>query len=538
MVTVNLDATTPATQSLVNDPTDISGSAVESAEASHGSAGRAADRFAIFEQVALERLQSGADATKPASFLPLPVRLTAIAAAGIAAVGVIWSIFARVPVQVNGTAAIVPPSGLGSLISRANGEVFFQVSGLAPDRLTSAQRQRNVLLSSFWINEARALTGSVNTADRLDQLVSAALAPVSGQTLLLPQALAGNEAFDENKAATSIGYPSGTLVARVINTQNHQELNGVLLSTLPANILQRQQQQGRLQRAAQLWKLSQMQSGQRKAIAAEIKQRRELYQRYLRLWKQGFLPATTLLQEQSSINSLEAQLLNNDSSSINTKISRSDQIDQSRQVAIDSLDNRNKLETALVTFLVKSGVFVPESGIYILATNFTNGSTVREGDELVSYTIQPPALPREVPVFLDPVTAQQVSDGMRVLLTPKGISRAQYGGIPGTVVQVSKLPLQNDGLLGVLGSRSLVTAIQQQLSVPYLIRVRLEQAEPNYCRQALSRRCYHWSSGRLPPHPVRLATLADVQITTNYQRPIEFVMPALKRAMGLVVDNP
>ena len=63
---------------------------------------RAADRFQIFEALALERLQAGADATKPAAFLPLPVRLIAIAAAAIAGIGVVWSVVARVPVQVNG----------------------------------------------------------------------------------------------------------------------------------------------------------------------------------------------------------------------------------------------------------------------------------------------------------------------------------------------------------------------------------------------------------------------------------------------------
>lgn len=502
-----------------------------------GKDSRAADRFAIFEQIALERLQAGADATKPASFLPLPVRMTAIAAAGIAAVGVLWSIVARVPVQVNGTAAIVPPSGLSSLVAASNGELFFQVGGLAPDRLSARQRENNARLTNFWNNDATALTSAVNSAESLDQMVNAALAAVSGQPLLLPQALEGNEAFDETMGARAITYPAGTVIARVVNTLNHQELNSALLSTQPTTRLLRQQQQERLKRAGQLGQLRSMQGDQKATIAAEIKQRRELYGRYLKLWKQGYLPATTLLQEQSNINNLESQLLNTDGTSINTGINRGEQIDQAKQAAINNLDSRNKLENALVTFLTRSTLFAPKNGFFILAANFNNGSSVREGDELVSYTIQPPALPKELPVFLDGVSAQQVSDGMRVLVTPKGISRAQFGGIPGTVEQVSKLPVQGDGLLGVLGSRSLAAAIQQQLPTPYVVRVRLEQAEPKFCRQALSRRCYRWSSGRMPPHPVRLATLADVQITTTYRRPIEFVMPALRRAFGLVVDN-
>jgi hypothetical protein len=126
---------------------------------------------------------------------------------------------------------------------------------------------------------------------------------------------------------------------------------------------------------------------------------------------------------------------------------------------------------------------------------------------------------------------------MGVLVTPKGISRAEFGGIRGKVVEVVKLPLIAEGIVGEVGSRSLSNVIQQSLPVAYLARIKLEQGNPEYCRQAMSRRCYRWSSGRMPPHPVRLATLADVQITTRYQRPIEFVMPALKKVLGLVVDN-
>jgi hypothetical protein len=503
----------------------------------HETTTRAADRFAIFEQVALERLQAGADATKAASFLPLPVRLSAISGALIAGAGVLWSVVARVPVQVSGTAAIVPSTGMASLSAGSTGQVFFQVSGLGANQLNANQLSNNRLLKEYWNNDAKVLTKGVDQELRLDLLARAALAPITGQELVLPQALQQEEAYDTMNRPADISYPSGTVIARIFNTVNHNQLNSALLTSLPSSALQNQQRKMRLERATQLGQLESMQRKQRVAITAELRQRRELYNRYVSLWEKGYLPATTLLAEQSTINSLESQLLSSDSSAINTSINQRDQIDQSRQASISNLGTRSALETAVVAYLSKSTVFAPDTGFYILASSFNNGSTVREGDELLSYTLKPPALPQEVPVLLDAVAAQQVSDGMAILLTPRGISRAQYGGIPGKVVQVTKLPLQGDGLLGVLGSRALVTTIQRQMPAPYLVRVRLEQAEPKFCNQALSKLCYKWSSGRKPPHPVRLATLADVQITTTYRRPIEFVMPAVNQALGLVIDN-
>ncbi|MEB3172588.1 MAG: hypothetical protein VKL97_01860 [Cyanobacteriota bacterium] len=498
---------------------------------------RAADRFEIFEQVALERLQAGSDATKPASFLPLPVRVTAIAAAGIAALGVLWSVLARVPVQVNGTAAFVPRSGLSSLAAGSSGVLFFQVSGLGPSSLSAGQQQTNALLRQFWLNEASVTTSTVNNAASLERLTRAALAPVQGVPLLLPEAMAGTESFDADGARQLVSYPAATVLARIVNPLLHQELNSALLASLPTDTLQRQQEQVRLKRAEQLGQLRNLQGNQRQTIAAELEQRRDLYQRYLGLWKKGYLPSTTLIEEQSRINGLQQQLLSSDSDTLNTGINRRDQIDQAKQSAIANLENRSKLENQLIQYLARSTVFAPRGGFYILSSNNKSGTAVREGDELLSVTNQPPALPRELPVFLDGSAAQQVSEGMTVLLTPKGISRAQFGGIPGRVIEVSKLPLQGDALQGVLGSRALSGSISQQLPVAYLARVELEQAEPRFCQQALSRRCYRWSSGRLPPHPVRLATLADVQITTAYRRPVEFVMPALRRLLGLVVDN-
>lgn len=518
-----------------NQPADPANGA-DAADTS--SSKRAADRFQIFESVALERLQAGTDSTKPAAFLPLPVRLTAIAAAAIAGIGVVWSVLARVPVQVNGTAAIVPSSGMGTLLSPTTGHLHYQVNGLGPNTLPPAQRRNNKQLALFWSLEGRRFTSRVSKISRIDELVRTALATtVAGQTLVLPEDLPKKELYDQPGSRLLITYPEGTLLARINDPLAHQELNGALLTTVPAVDLQQQLQRERLKRSGEYRSLGGLQQGQRQAIARELQERLELYQRLQGLWKQGYIPGTQLLQEQSAINQLKGQLLSSDASQLTTRINSQDQLDQSKQAKISNRDSRNKLETQLITYLAKTALFVPDGGFYLLAKFFRDGSWVKQGDELLSYTTKPPELPSVVPVFLDGTSAQQVSEGMTVLLTPKGISRAEFGGIRGAVVEVNKLPLLGESVFGAVGSRSMAASIQQMIPSPYLVWVKLDLAEPRFCQQVLSRRCYRWSSGRLPPHPVRLASLADVQITTTYRRPVEFVMPALRKALGLVVDN-
>jgi hypothetical protein len=70
-----------------------------------------------------------------------------------------------------------------------------------------------------------------------------------------------------------------------------------------------------------------------------------------------------------------------------------------------------------------------------------------------------------------------------------------------------------------------------------MVKITLKQTNNYNCAQQISKLCYKWSSNRIPPFPVRIGSQADVQITTIYRHPIEFVMPALRKALGLVTDS-
>jgi hypothetical protein len=122
----------------------------------------AADRYQIFEEVALEKLRHGGDQDKPVVFLPLPVRASAIAAIVITGLGVLWAVFARVPVQVNGVATIIPLGSLNSATARADGVLYYQISGTGPQRLSPEQQQRNQQLSQFWSQSVVNTTTTVN----------------------------------------------------------------------------------------------------------------------------------------------------------------------------------------------------------------------------------------------------------------------------------------------------------------------------------------------------------------------------------------
>jgi len=498
---------------------------------------RTIDRFQIFEAIALERLSIDSEGTKPASFIRLPVRLAIITTFAIAGFGVCWSFFARIPYLVEGYATFVPRGGMSSLVSFTTGNIYYQVSGLGRDNSTPNSIRTNSLLTKFRQN---LLSGASNESQKnneknLINLVKSTLLPVAGQRLFLPDDLISSPV--KNIDSKTVRYAEDTLIARVINPLDNQELYSALQSTLPTLSMEQQQEIEFLKRSGQLDGLSRLQIKQRLTIASELNARRDLYQRKQNLWERGFLPGIQLMEEQAQINQIQNQLLNSDSNNLNTRINSQEQRTKSQQASVADIEARNKLVYQLVLYLRKTGVFVPQGGIYLLSNNFANGGFVQEGDELMTYSKEKPALPMIIPVFLNSIAFDQVAGGMKVLVTPRGISRAEYGGIPGTVVKVSKLPLSSDGVRGTVGSVSIAKSIQQLIQVPYVVMIELQQAEPNSCKNIFSQRCYRWSSGRIPPYPVRLGALADVQIISYSRHPVEFVMPFIRRTMGLVVDN-
>ena len=502
----------------------------------------AADRHQIFEQIALERLRSGGDTSKPVGFLPLPVRLTAVAATSITAMGALWACLARVPVQVNGVASIAPEVQVSSAIARSDGVMAYQVSGVGPDRLSPVIRQQNQALSAFW-QEAVVNNAPTMPYRRLNQLALDAMAPLNGQRLVMPesddQGLMPIDDLQKTRLNySSLFYKPSTIIARIDNPPAMEELDTTRRITLPKLMIDRGIVNDRRERSTDYGKVNTLLARQRLRQQQELQDREALFERLQTLWRKGYVSTAQLLQEQNLLNGLKSQMLQIDRDQLNTEFSSNDQRQQADQTVLDSLQLRNQLQTSLVTYMSKVFTITPPSGFYIVARALRNGMQVRAGDELFTYSVAKPTLPQTIPVFVDAATSQQLTEGMQVLVTPRGISRAQYGGIPGVVNEVGKLPLPSEGVAAYAGGRTLAGTIQQSSGgSQYLVRVKLERAEPAYCQQMLSLRCYRWSTSRRPPFPVRLGTLADVQINVQYRRPIEFVMPALKQALGIVVEN-
>ena len=496
----------------------------------------AADRYLIFEKAALDKLRSQTDQTKPVGFIPLRVKYAALAAMLITAFGVIWSIFARIPIQVNGQAVIIPEGVVSSIFAKSNGIIYYQISGNLPNQL-SHQLKKNYDLSIFWRNSVVNSTNLLSI-NELMQLSAKALANPVGQIF-------GVTEFDETEyrgknfksESKSVYIPSEEIIAIITNPPANEELDLAKRTIMDELNLDNKTVIDRDKRELLYKEIDPLIGKQIVDRKKELSERQELLNRLKFLWSKGYISTAQLLSENATVNNLRQQIVQISRDQIGNSFSKNDQKEQSMKAKINSSITTNKFQNSLIAFMSKTFLISPSSGIYVVAKYMRNGMQVNSGDEILTYTLIPPKLPKTIPVFVDASTVQQLSRGMKVLVTPKGIARSEYGGITGTIDEVGRLPISSDGLASLAGGRSLANSISKFIPNPYIAKVNLDRSSNANCAYQISRLCYKWSTNRLPPFPVRIGSQADVQITTINRHPIEFVMPAIRRAFGFVTDS-
>lgn len=494
------------------------------------------NQFEIFEKSALDNLKSNNTNSLATSFIPLPVKLIAFSGSVLVLFGLIWAFVARIPIQVNGFAAFVPIGGLDTVIANESGTLYYQADGMGGKTLTSNESKNNEIIKQFWLKKAINFSDNLADFDLLLKSVRISLEQDRATDNLI-QTNYQNDIDPNNRITLGKNYSHGTIMAIIENVNTRESLNSVFLSVLPTVKNYRTQKLNKVNSATQLIKINKLKILQTYNLSKELDDKLNLLKRLTALWENGYVSALQIYEERNKINALKSQIIDNDSSQLTNNINRKNILAEYNSLGVNELDSINRLQNNLVSYLSKSRIFAPTNGFYIVSRNFPNFSIVKSGDEILSFTRKSPELPNVVPVFLDSSASQQTKVGNKVLVTPNGISRAEYGGIKGTVIEVFKLPVQGSGLVGILGSNSLASLITKSVPVPVLVQIKLEQNLKRDCIGTESYNCYIWSSNQKPPYPVRMGTVADVQITTLSRAPISFVMPFFRRLAGFSVDN-
>jgi HlyD family secretion protein len=159
----------------------------------------------------------------------------------------------------------------------------------------------------------------------------------------------------------------------------------------------------------------------------------------------------------------------------------------------------------------------------VLEIKVSAGSVLTIGTPVVAVEAEGTTL--EALIYIPADRGKAVKPGMEVRIEPSTVKREEFGTMVGTVVTVSEFPITPQGMAAVLHNDSLVRRFSNEGS-PYAALVRLQPDGTNPTG-------YRWAVGSGPDLKLTSGTLTRAEITTREQRPLELVVPMLKRLTGI-----
>jgi HlyD family secretion protein len=126
--------------------------------------------------------------------------------------------------------------------------------------------------------------------------------------------------------------------------------------------------------------------------------------------------------------------------------------------------------------------------------------------------------PLEVVMYVAAADGKKILPGAQAHVMPATVRREERGHLLGEVRSVSDYPATPQSLLATLGNEELVREVAS-MPAPFEVRVNLLRDDAGYL----------WSERGSDPPALRVGTLCGGEIVVRKERPVGFVIPALRR---------
>jgi HlyD family secretion protein len=193
---------------------------------------------------------------------------------------------------------------------------------------------------------------------------------------------------------------------------------------------------------------------------------------------------------------------------------------QQAQFALN--DARRQMDELAGMLNQNSQVISPIEG-RVLEVKVSAGSVLSVGMPIVA--IEDEGVKLEAVIYISAERGKDVKPEMQVNLEPSTVKREEFGTMVGKVVTVSEFPMTPQGMTAVLHNDSLVKRFSHD-GAPYAATVSLEPDPASFSG-------YRWAIGKGPPIRLTSGTLMRAEITTRRQRPLDLVLPLIKRLTGI-----
>jgi HlyD family secretion protein len=175
--------------------------------------------------------------------------------------------------------------------------------------------------------------------------------------------------------------------------------------------------------------------------------------------------------------------------------------------------------------LKQSNQIIAQRNGQIIESLMAPGQVLTTGARVATLEAREPSTKLVGLSFFQNGPGKQIQPGMKVEMTPTSVQRERYGGIVGTVSNISTQPVTPEGIEKLTGNPVLAKSLMGDESK---IQISADlQTDPK------NENGFRWSSSKGPKFKVSAGSITDVRITVEERAPITFVFPFLKSWSGL-----
>ncbi len=159
----------------------------------------------------------------------------------------------------------------------------------------------------------------------------------------------------------------------------------------------------------------------------------------------------------------------------------------------------------------------------VLELMVDTGNLVAPGMRLL--TLEAMEGPIDAIVYIPAGEGKKVKPGMQVRISPSTVKREEYGFILGEVKKTSEYPVTPEGMARVLRNKQLVGSLTGETAPIEVVTTLFPDSS------TISG--FRWSSSEGPPHEVFTGTICEASVIVEEKRPISYVLPIFKEALGV-----
>jgi HlyD family secretion protein len=163
----------------------------------------------------------------------------------------------------------------------------------------------------------------------------------------------------------------------------------------------------------------------------------------------------------------------------------------------------------------------------ILEITLTPGQVVSPGTRLATIEAENPKK-KLVSVTYFPVSdGKKIQPGMAIQITPQTVKRERYGGIVGNISSLSKFPITKEAAASEVGNSELVETLvseKQEALIQVFSNLELNSSTPTG---------YKWSSSTGPQLKISSGTTTVARVKVEERAPITYIFPILRSLSGI-----